>query len=609
MKINNKEISSIEVFYFIPSKIIESKSFPPNIKFQDIIDYFISNIQNENKNLELKENYSYKKNEINESTIISDLFDEKSIPESGKLNIYIELINVQDNNKISYILKPKNNQFGIISFSTNLKEIKLENFDENIITTNNLDKYSPEFSAYCNSNNSLFISGGVDKKRKPLNDFWIINYNYNNSNSDKGSYEIKNIKMPYEKKEHSMIYNKLDDTIIIVGGNDKKCFIYDIKSDKFLDLPGTNDICIKPALIIKNNYLYVFDSFERKKKFFEKLNLEKKENFEKFSPKGYSLNNNKYFGICESNNVDNIIFCGGERTGTNTIIYEIKNNNLLKTKGKDINCKLDDKTFYKLNQNFYINIPYSKDLGEKSIIAFDRRTNDAFKIMFDKQGKTTFKFDIKEENDISIEPIIENKKLSESVNIINSKEVNHEKIEDNDKIISQSVNIFNNNLNINNTDKKINTNKNANIDNDNDNTKGKMLYTFKNSPRKYISGKSFNEDSEKIKNQNIINNIQEEKDNINNNIEEGRKVNKNIMHDNNQMNNNMENVQNKGNNVEIKNNIKIITDKEKNNNEEENESKKDILKNQNIYKTPINPKFYPSQDFYGFRKNKKSKYY
>ena len=263
MKLNNKEISSIEVFYFIPSKIIESKSFPPNIKFQDIKDYFISNIQNKNKNLELKQNYSYKKQKINESTLISDLLDKNSIPENGKINIYIELINLQNNNEISYILRPKNNQFGIISFSVNSKEIKLEDFDKNIIDSNNLEKYNPEFSAYCNSNNTLFIPGGADKKGKPLNNFWIINYNI--SNGDKGSYEIKKMKMPFEKKEHSMLYNKLDDTIIIVGGNDKKCFIYDIKSDNFYDLPETNDFCIKPALIIKNNYLYVFDSVERKK--------------------------------------------------------------------------------------------------------------------------------------------------------------------------------------------------------------------------------------------------------------------------------------------------------------------------------------------------------
>ena len=153
-----KELSSIEVFYFIPSKIIATKSFSPNIKFQEIIDYFNSNIKINNKNLELKQNYSYNKKQINESTIISDLFEENSISKSGKLNVYIKLINLQDNNKISYILKPKNNQFGIISFSVNSKEIKLEDLDKTIIESNNLDKYNPDFSAYCNSNNSLFIS-------------------------------------------------------------------------------------------------------------------------------------------------------------------------------------------------------------------------------------------------------------------------------------------------------------------------------------------------------------------------------------------------------------------------------------------------------------------
>ena len=43
---------------------------------------------------------------------------------------------------------------------------------------------------------------------------------------------------------------------------------FDIKNDKFSELPKTNDVCLKPALIIKNKYLYVLDSFERKKNFF-----------------------------------------------------------------------------------------------------------------------------------------------------------------------------------------------------------------------------------------------------------------------------------------------------------------------------------------------------
>ena len=168
--------------------------------------------------------------------------------------------------------------------------------------------------------------------------------------------------MPYNKKQHSMLYNKTDNSIIFVGGNDKKCFIYNIDNDNFYDIPETNEICIKPALILKNNILYVFDSFDRRKKFFEKLDFEKKENFEKFSPNDYSLYNSKFFGECTGNNDDRIIFLGGEKNGLNTLIYEIQNNNLVNSKGKDIYTKLDDKTFYKINQHYYANIPDSKEI-------------------------------------------------------------------------------------------------------------------------------------------------------------------------------------------------------------------------------------------------------
>ena len=287
---------------------------------------------------------------------------------------------------------------------------------------------------------------------------------------------------------------------------------------------------------------------------------------------------------------------------------------------------------------------------EKSIIAFDKRTNDAFKIMFDNEGKTTFKFDINEENDISIEPIIENKKLNESVHIMNSKEINDEKNninKDNDKLITQSVNIFNNNLNINNDEIKlkdknekgrlpeINNNEeninpndinssNADKNKDNNGLKkleikfeqeakerdsGKLLYKFKKSPRLYISGNSNheeennndneNKDKENVKNENYINNIQERNDNINININEEKKKKENIIEDNNKINNkkvkNIEKGQNKYNNAQIQNNIKVISmDKDNNSIQEE----KEFLKNENIYKTPINPKLFQSQDLY-----------
>lgn len=145
---------------------------------------------------------------------------------------------------------------------------------------------------------------------------------------------------------------------------------FDIKNDKFSELPKTNDLCLKPALIIKNKYLYVLDSFERKKKFFEKINLEKNE---KISPKNYYFYKNQDLGICESDNNDSIILGRGERTGLNTIVYEIDINSLVKSKGKDQTCKFEDKAFYKVNNNYCVNIPISKAPKEKSIIIYGYR--------------------------------------------------------------------------------------------------------------------------------------------------------------------------------------------------------------------------------------------
>ena len=68
MKENNNTINSIEAIYFTPSQIIEKKTFSPKVKFKEIVDYFYSNIQINNKNLELKKNYYHKQNQLNEST-------------------------------------------------------------------------------------------------------------------------------------------------------------------------------------------------------------------------------------------------------------------------------------------------------------------------------------------------------------------------------------------------------------------------------------------------------------------------------------------------------------------------------------------------------------
>ena len=144
--------------------------------------------------------------------------------------------------------------------------------------------------------------------------------------------------------------------------------------------------------------------------------------------------NNLFYGICDSNNENNIIFCGGERHATNTIIYDIDKNILVKSKGKDLLTKLNDKTFYKISPNYCANIPDSKVSNEKSIVILDLTTNDATNVIFNDEGKADFQFEEFDGTDVSVKPIIENNdliKISKNEIIMNN---NNELLND-DKIV------------------------------------------------------------------------------------------------------------------------------------------------------------------------------
>ena len=358
----------------------------------------------------------------------------------------------------SYVLKPKKDPFGLIIYSAKTNTISIENLQKNTIKSYNLDRFSNEASAYCNSNEVLYISGGIKPNKGPISDFWIINYNYN-LNTKKYNFQIEATKMPYEKKQHSMLYDKKDESIYIIGGNDKKCFKYSIKEKKFHDLAETNALYTKPALIIKSGFLYIFDSFDNKKPFFEKLDLNKKKAFwEKFYPKNYDKYNNHFYGISNLDMDDKFIFVGGEVLGNNrTVIYEIKNNKLENGDKFNTYAKLNDKSFYKINKNYYVNIV---DYKGKSfiILTIDNIKQEVNKIYFDENGKTTSNFDSMDETDISIEPDFDdnNKKLVKNNKIIlKSNSIQFNDFEKDKKVILKSTNI--------NT--KLNLSENENLNN------------------------------------------------------------------------------------------------------------------------------------------------
>ena len=402
---------------------LAKKSFCSDIKFKEILDYYKNNIQPLKPNTKLKSFYYYNDKKILDSTNITDLI---TISEDIKIvNIKIQ-ITVDDITPIlstynfyTKILKLKSSPFRLLKYSVNDNKISIQNIPEHSLNLSNIFKFNEIDSASCNSYENLYVSGGTFNN-KIQDDFWIIN----NEN-----FQIENIKMLAPKKNHSMLYINSLNYIIIVGGNDKKCFLFDITNKIFKNLPELNDIHLEPALCVSDNYLYCLSSFDKNKKFFEKIYLSnnydlKQIKWEKIYPKYYLSYNNKLFGIAKIN--DNIILACGEKTEKNTILFDTKNNLVNKSKGIDQNCILDDKTFYIINENYGIAFPKKFDF-EKDVINYvmliNLKKNEVQKEFFDIDGKLRFDFikdnDIGNDENIKIETKIIKKKDKNSNNKAN----------------------------------------------------------------------------------------------------------------------------------------------------------------------------------------------
>ena len=416
----------VEAIYFIPDKIIAQKQFSAECIFKEILDFFTFEIYPKyHSKIILKKNYYYKQYKINETTKLKDLLNFEDFPENTTPKIYIklnDLMSKESDEFYTFVLKPKINPFGFMVYTVKTNTIMQESLQRQLIKLYNFDKYHPDMSAYCNSLDTLFISGGMKPNKDPISDFWIVNYNYS-IRYKKYNFIINHSKMLYEKKQHSMIFNKKDNSVYIIGGSDKICMKYNIEEKYFSQLPDTNGVYIKPALIIKNDILYIFDTFDKKKLFFEKLDLnhlnKKKIAWEKFYPKNYEKYTSQYYGVCDMDLEDKIILLGGERVDMNTITYEIKNNKLENGPGRNSYAKLNDKTFYKINKNFYVAIPEFR-VKESWLIGIDDITKDVSKIYFDEEGTTIFNFDSIDECDISLQPITEDETKPKDKNIVRS---------------------------------------------------------------------------------------------------------------------------------------------------------------------------------------------
>ena len=332
---------------------IGEKLFDINTKLKDIFTFFEYNFSD--KGYILKTNYKFLNKKINQNNTINDLLETENY--SINSEIYIEIaqnLNKENEEIYNTILFPKLNPFELIEYNTLENKIRYIKCPGQTVNFCSLYKFSKE-SAFCNSENDLFMSGGL-YNGKTLNYFWIIN---------KKNFQILKKTMPILKKYHSMLYIP-DNFVLIVGGDTLSTYIYDIENKQFIRWASMNKKHFQPGLIISGDYAYAFSALYDKKEennFFEKTDLTSKNpKWEKVFPifDISGIKNDLYslhFGIAKKND-DEILFLGGEKN-KNRYVYNTIINKIYFTDKKNYEISFWDKTLYDINNKYKVGIPLS----------------------------------------------------------------------------------------------------------------------------------------------------------------------------------------------------------------------------------------------------------
>ena len=409
-KLNQEKETQLRILYKHKNKTIKEGSL--NIyeaTFNDILDYFKNNIKKDFPQFKLKSKYFFNGNEIkNNDTILNLMMNQNMKVEEVKqviLEIYLdEIYNLYDEKLPIYqkIIIPHiaKNSLELYTYFPNRGIINIEEYLENIYNKYSLNKINSK-TAYCNTINYLFLSGGKYNK-EIIDDFWKI---------DNSIHCVQKRKLPSPKCNHGMfpINNNI---ILFIGGNDTKSFLFNIEKNEFYLWDNTNHIHLNPSLFLWNNYIYCF-SEQNKSLIAERTILTQEEHkWENISLN--IINDNQIFN---TNNIDlkseNILILRGE----NNYIYNPSNNNVENIKNKyfenNFNISLNDKNCYKINKDYDIYIPSNFE-KEKKLIVLNKKYRNVHKMNFiPSDGKTKIKYQYKEkeiineENNIVIKPHFE----------------------------------------------------------------------------------------------------------------------------------------------------------------------------------------------------------
>ena len=228
--VNTQEgIPKILLSVYSNDKILYQRNFPNTATFGDLIVDFESNIKD--PQIKNKIEYNFKKKKVNKKDRIIDMNKIEKNTKLIEIDVSLDFsfsdlkIPQKANSKLktNKLFKPESNPFHIISYSPKEGEITLETYPQKTIIENSLNDFS-DSTAYCNSNDALYMSGG-EKDGKATNNFWKIDHERK---------ILEHSEMPICKSGHSMIFIP-DNYILIAGGNNKDCLLYDIEKKYLLN--------------------------------------------------------------------------------------------------------------------------------------------------------------------------------------------------------------------------------------------------------------------------------------------------------------------------------------------------------------------------------------
>ena len=244
-------IPKISATFFSKNSVLYKREYPLDVTFGDILSDFEKNIQDEE--LKSKIEYSYKKRKIKKEDKVLDIVTPSPGAKLVEVEIGLDMSNIdlpEPNDKIlafKTIIIPQGESaendnsnskpFRLIVYKPEEGRITMEKYPKEKNVQYALNSYCDNSSAFCNSNDALYMSGGEkdrsDLKATPL---WE---KVNPTMKDGTHFNLKNYNVGTDK----------DGNIILYGGNNEEdesgyYYVYDPKKNEMEQSIGFNSYVV-----------------------------------------------------------------------------------------------------------------------------------------------------------------------------------------------------------------------------------------------------------------------------------------------------------------------------------------------------------------------------